>query len=43
MSDKIQKFFSGNLEVEVLKELQPPDGSPIGSNDLYLFNCGSEL
>ena len=43
MSDKIQKFFSGNLEVEVLKELQPPDGSPIGSNDLYLFKCGSEL
>ena len=43
MSDKIQKFFSGNLEVELLKELQPPDGSPIGSNDLYLFKCGSEL
>ena len=43
LSDKIQKFFSGNLEVELIQELQPPDGSPIGSNDLYLFNCGSEL
>ena len=43
MSDKIQKFFSGNLEVELLDELQPPDGSPIGSNDMYLYKCGSEL
>tara|TARA_Y100001954_G_scaffold26521_1_gene24045 strand:+ start:46 stop:771 length:726 start_codon:yes stop_codon:yes gene_type:complete len=43
LSDKIQKFFSGNLEVELIQELQPPDGSPIGSNDLYLFHCGSEL
>ena len=43
MSDKIQKFLSGNLEVDLLDELQPPDGSPIGSNDMYLYKCGSEL
>jgi len=43
LSDKIEKFLSGELEVDYQEEITPPDGSPIGSHDYLLFSCGSEL
>ena len=43
LSDKIEKFLSGELEVDYQEEIPPPDGSPIGSHDYLLFSCGSEL
>ena len=43
LSDKIEKFFSGELEVDYQEEIVSPDGSPIGSHDYLLFSCGSEL
>ena len=43
LSDKISMFFSGDLEVNYLEELKPPDGSPIGSHDHTFSSCSSEL
>jgi hypothetical protein len=43
LSDKIDKFLSGQVEVNYPDELKPPDGSPIGLYDNLLFSCGSEL
>ena len=43
LSGKIEKFLSGEVEIEYPDELKPPDGSPIGSYENLLFSCGSEL
>ena len=43
LSDKIDKFLSGEIEVQYPDELKAPDGSPIGSYDNLLFTCESEL
>ena len=43
LSDKINKFLSGEVEMNYPDELTPPDGSPIGLYDNLLFSCGSEL
>lgn len=43
LSDKISMFLSGDLEINYLEELKPPDGSPIGSHDHTLSSCSSEL
>ena len=37
LSDKIDKFLSGEIEVQYPDELKAPDGSPIGSYDNLLF------
>tara|TARA_B100000401_G_scaffold93455_1_gene59830 strand:- start:922 stop:3411 length:2490 start_codon:yes stop_codon:yes gene_type:complete len=41
--DKIEKFLSGEINVQYPNELKPPDGSPIGSYGDLVFSCGSEL
>ena len=41
--DKIEKFLSGEINIQYPNELKPPDGSPIGSYDDLVFSCGSEL
>ena len=41
--DKIEKFLSGEINVQYPNELKPPDGSPIGSYSDLVFSCGSEL
>ena len=43
LSDKIDKFLSGEIEVQYPEELKAPDGSPIGSYDNLLFACEREL
>ena len=43
LSDKISMFLSGDLEINYLEELKPPDGSPIGSHNHTLSSCSSEL
>jgi len=40
---KIEKFFSGDYELDFQEELKPPDGSPIGSGDHHHLSCESEL
>ena len=41
--DKIEKFLSGEINIQYPNELKPPDGSPIGSYGDLVFSCGSEL
>ena len=41
--DKIEKFLSGEINIQYPNELKPPDGSPIGSYSDLVFSCGSEL
>ncbi len=41
--DKIEKFLSGDINIQYPNELKPPDGSPIGSYGDLFFSCGSEL
>ena len=41
--DKIEKFLSGEINIQYPNELKPPDGSPIGSYGDKFFSCGSEL
>ena len=41
--DKIEKFLSGDINIQYPNELKPPDGSPIGSYGDLVFSCGSEL
>ena len=41
--DKIEKFLSGEINVQYPNELKPPDSSPIGSYSDLVFSCGSEL
>ena len=43
LSDKIEKFLSGKIDIQFPEELKPPDGSPIGSYGDLIFSCGSEL
>ena len=43
LAHKIEKFFSGDYELDFQEELKPPDGSPIGSGDHLHLSCESEL
>tara|TARA_Y100000739_G_scaffold100033_1_gene85750 strand:+ start:413 stop:2860 length:2448 start_codon:yes stop_codon:yes gene_type:complete len=43
LSDKIEKFLSGEIDIQYPEELKPPDGSPIGSYNDFILSCGSEL
>ena len=43
LSDKIERFLSGEIAIQYPEELKPPDGSPIGSYDNLFFYCGGEL
>ena len=43
LAHKIEKFFSGDYELDFQEELKPPDGSPIGSVDRLHLSCESEL
>jgi len=43
LSDKIEKFLSGEIDIQYPDQLKAPDGSPIGSHDHLLFSCESEL
>ena len=43
LSNKIEMFLSGEVDINFPYELTPPDGSPIGSFMTLDLGCGSEL
>lgn len=43
LSNKIEMFLSGEVDINFPYELTPPDGSPIGSFMNLDLGCGSEL
>ena len=43
LSEKIDKFLSGEIDIQYPDQLKAPDGSPIGAHDHLLFSCESEL
>ena len=43
LSNKIEKFMSGEVDINYPDELVPPDGSPIGSFMNIDHICESEL